>query len=412
MNGDCEYMIIENLKEYIKTTNIVPNYKQICLILREDERQGGRNKGLHFKEMERYFKWHKDGNKFIIDEIYDIPLEKIDERKNTKGNNNVYGKYIEKLILDLLVQKYQITKERKIYLSRDKMLRACDMVNDNYSFGKFNRNILSSFINADSDNVREFYMLNNRNLYEAIERAFSSLASKCLVSWKVVTTVACGLTEFSQRIILDDGSEGSILDFIKDDADRYEIFKETHTTATDEELDIILHSENNVLEEMGLESKKDAFLFDKYSEFSRRVCELLNKISNIKYYYKSYDVIFHEKVVQELEKISQWILEQEERQNIKVTLNGIISNNIVSCAEKRQNKAIEEDSKIFGKAKDNYKYATLERRADDNYVEDNQKIVNTVINNNKGDLTDEMIFKFNEKEQKSKEAFNVLVKEL
>jgi len=405
-------MNIEKLKEYFKATNKIPNYKVMCNIL-EITVSAGDSKKSQLREMDRYFKYHKEGNKFIIDEIYLEPLEKVDARKDTKGNNNVYGKYIEQLVLDLLVQKYQTTKERKIYLSRDKMLRALDMVNDNYSFGKFNRVILSDYINADSDNVKEFYILNNRNLYETVERAFKSLESKCLVSWKLVTTVACGLTEFNQNIILEDGTEVSVLDFIGgSEEDKIAITKETHTTASDEELDTILYAENKILEVMGLESKKDAFLLDMYSEFNKKVCELLNKTSNIRYYYKSYDVIFHEKVVQELEKISQWILEQEVRQNIKVTLNGIISNKLVVNAEERQNKAIEEKSKIFGRLNtDKYSHIKLERRSEENYVEDNKNIVNTVINHNKGDLKSQMIKIHNEKEKKSKESFNELLDE-
>jgi len=180
----------------------------------------------------------------------------------------------------------------------------------------------------------------------------------------------------------------------------------------DEKLDTILYAENKILEVMGFESKKDVFICDRYSEFNKKVCELLNKTSNIIYYYKSYDVIFHEKTVIELEKISQWILEQEVRQNIKVTLNGIISNKLVSNAEERQNKAIEETSKIFGKLNtDKYSHIKLERRSEDNYIEDNKNIVNTVINHNKGDLKSQMIKVHNEKEKKSKESFNELLDE-
>jgi len=390
----------------------ISNYKKLCELL-EEKVLNGNAKIAQLKELERYLKYHKSGNKFIIDEIYDEVKEKVDGRKDTKGNNNVYGKYIEQLVLDLLVQKYQTTQERKIYLSRDKMLRALDMINDNYSFGKFHRDILSDYINADSDNVKEFYMLNNRNLYETVERAFKSLESKCLVSWKLVTTVACGLTEFNQNIVLDDGTIVDILDFIGgSEEDKIAISKETHTTASDEELDTILYAENKILEVMGFESKKDVFICDKYTEFNKKVCELLNKTSNIRYYYKSYDVIFHEKVILELEKISQWILEQEVRQNIKVTLNGIISNKLVVNAEERQNKAIEEGSKIFGKLNtDKYSHMKIERRSEDNYVEDNKNIVNTVINHNKGDLKSQMIKVHNEKEKKSKESFKELLDE-
>jgi len=408
-------MNIEKLKKYIKIINIIPNYKKVCLIL-DLTVSSGTSKTAQLKEMDRYFKHHKEGNKFIIDEIYESPLEKIENRGKSigsKGNNNVYGKYIEQLVLDLLVRMYQTTKERKIYLSRDKMLRALNMVNDNYSFGKFNKNVLSSFINADSENVKEFYILNNRNLYESVERAFGSLANKCLVNWNLVTTVACGLTEFSERIILPDGTMASVFDLAETKEDMENIKLEIHTIATKEERDIILHAENTILEQMKLDGKKEAFLLDKYAEFNKKVCKLLNETTNIKYYYKSYDVIFHEKVVQELEKISQWILVQEEKNNIKVTLNGIISNNIVSNAEERQNKAINKDEKILGDSISNiYKCIKKERRSDNEYIEDNKKIVDTVINCKKGNLKDEMTRAYKEKDKESKINFDELFKSL
>jgi len=404
-------MNIEKLKKYLEINNVISNYRKVCEQL-DEKVLTGNAKISQLKELERYFCFNKQGNKFVFTEVYSEPKDKVDGRKNTKGNNNIYGKYIEQLVLDLLVQKYQNTQERKIYLSRDKMLRSLDMVNDNYTFGKFNRIVLSDYLDISNDNVKEFYMLNNKNLYDTIERAFASLSNKCLVSWKLVTTVACGFTEFCQKIIIDN-EEMDILDLITDKKEREELFKETHTTATDEQLDKILYAENRILEEMGLESKRDAFLFDKYTEFNNKVCELLNKTTNIKYYYKSYDIIFHEKVVQELEKISQWILEQEERQNIKVTLNGIISNNIITNAEERHNKAIEEKSKILGKLNvSDYKHINIERRSKDNYIEDNKNIVNTVINNKVINITSKMIKVHKNKNDKSNEEINDLIDSL
>jgi len=398
-------MNIENLISKLGKNNVISNYRELCKVL-DDDVLAGNAKVAQLKELERFFKFYKQGNKFIFTEIYSKPKDKVDGRKNTKGNNNIYGKYIEQLVLDLLVQKYQTNKERKIYLSRDKMLRALDMVNDNYTFGKFNRIVLSDYLDVSNDNIKEFYILNNKNLYDTVERAFSSLSNKCLVSWKLVTTVACGITEFSHKIIID--SIGmNIFDLVKN---KDEITKETHTTATDEQLDKILYAENSILEEMGLESKKDAFLFDKYNEFNKKVCNLLNKTTDIKYYYKSYDVIFHEKVVQELEKISQWILEQEERQNIKVTLNGIVSKNIVSNAEERHDKAIKEKSRILGKLNvSDYKHINIERRSKDNYVKDNLNIVNTVINNKVINIIDKMVRVHKEKENNlNKEIDNIV----
>ena len=57
------------------------NYKAMC---EENglEVKAGKSKQLQMKEIERFYKFHKEGNKIVIDEKYDVPEEKDDGRKN------------------------------------------------------------------------------------------------------------------------------------------------------------------------------------------------------------------------------------------------------------------------------------------------------------------------------------------
>ena len=57
-------MNLENLE--LKTYK---NYKELCGIL-EEPIKGGKSKQLQMKDFERYFKYHKEGNKITIDDIY------------------------------------------------------------------------------------------------------------------------------------------------------------------------------------------------------------------------------------------------------------------------------------------------------------------------------------------------------
>jgi len=59
---------------------IIKNYKELCAILGIPVKASTNSKQAQYKEMDRFFKYHKEGNKFIIDEIYDTPLDKIDNR--------------------------------------------------------------------------------------------------------------------------------------------------------------------------------------------------------------------------------------------------------------------------------------------------------------------------------------------
>lgn len=114
-------MNIENLKEYIKTTIKISNYRRLCEVLELDI-TSGEAKISQLKEMNRYFRHHKEGNKFIIDEIYELPKDKIDGRKNNIGKGNNKGKFKE--CKNFLVNKdnynktgvYKITLDNDIYI--------------------------------------------------------------------------------------------------------------------------------------------------------------------------------------------------------------------------------------------------------------------------------------------------------
>lgn len=68
------------IKEKIKAGMIFKSYRSLCSFL-DEEIKAGNSKKSQIKEWERFFKFHKDGNKFIIDEVYNEPKEKEDGRK-------------------------------------------------------------------------------------------------------------------------------------------------------------------------------------------------------------------------------------------------------------------------------------------------------------------------------------------
>jgi hypothetical protein len=99
-------MKIKNLE--VKQT--IKNYKELCNILNEKVKSG-KSKQLQLKDFERYFKYHKEGNKFIIDQIYNKPKKKINNRK---------PRYFKCCKMDIsLYQKkgvYKIVQDNKVYI--------------------------------------------------------------------------------------------------------------------------------------------------------------------------------------------------------------------------------------------------------------------------------------------------------
>ena len=62
------------------------NYKELCSAM-EWKVVSGNSKIKQIKELESMCKYHKEGQKIIIEEIFDIPKDIIDNRSNG-GNNN------------------------------------------------------------------------------------------------------------------------------------------------------------------------------------------------------------------------------------------------------------------------------------------------------------------------------------
>ncbi|MCM3732015.1 hypothetical protein M3196_10125 [Fictibacillus nanhaiensis] len=83
------------------------NYKVLCSELGIPIKNGKDSKEAQYKEIARYCKYTRSGHSFIIEEMYQVPKEKIDNRGKSEGsrsNNNVYNNAIQLLITDLLAQ--------------------------------------------------------------------------------------------------------------------------------------------------------------------------------------------------------------------------------------------------------------------------------------------------------------------
>ena len=66
---------------------IFKNYKELCAFF-DEKPTTGCSKQAQFKDWERYFSYRKEGNKFVITEVFDTPKEKVDNRANNYSRNN------------------------------------------------------------------------------------------------------------------------------------------------------------------------------------------------------------------------------------------------------------------------------------------------------------------------------------
>ena len=386
-------MNISNLKEYLKISNTIKNYKTICIIL-ELKIVAGNSKKTQLKEMERYFKYHKEGNKFIIDEIYQIPLSKIENR----GGNNVteYTRIIENLILDLLLQGGNNKQGfGKVFLSKNQLFKEFNMINDNYVYCKRRILKLSKFMNINKGTVEEWYDLNDDMMERNLNQALKSLENQSLILWSRELTVA---EMIPLADIIKNGTEiikSKYIDQFNEEQIDYKYYANdeillNYREGTDKEKAFILQTEKDILKELHCENKQKVIKLWLWETFKNKVDDIVLKELNIAFYYKSYKILFNEKHISEAvdDIFSKFELTENEKVYGKIILNTEIMDRTIINAENRHNKAIEEKSKIIGKIKNDDKGERVERRANKDYLNDNIELGNNLITKNAENIKD------------------------
>ena len=133
---------------YMLEMKMYKNFRELCEEL--NWKVGtGKQKKLQLEELSRLCVWHKDGNKIVIDEIYEIAKEKVDKRANNGGhstkstkeddgrrNKNSIYKELDNIILDYL---YCYISNDTVNITKNQLLRKCEFdinIQDNNEYSK------------------------------------------------------------------------------------------------------------------------------------------------------------------------------------------------------------------------------------------------------------------------------------
>ena len=360
------------MKQELAKGLIIKNYKVLCEEYLGVKPTKGNARKYHFKELERYCEYHKEGQKIIIDNVYKDKKEKIDMRKSEyisetdkrhNGNNTFYGEDIEKLLL-LMMASTMV--EDELILPMSIILNKISMVNSNYSIGRRNQERLSEILKIDEKYVNEFYDTTHSNLRSTLESALNRLDKKALLRWKTVRMV-CKKVAVVKYNELDEIE-------IDMDTDRVQYtIQEEYNIATKEQDLIIIEAENKILEEMELNNLNEVIRYGKINEFYKKVYEIVKKKANIKYYFNGYNLIFNRgNIIKELDKYG------EDLEEIKNQLNQKVKEKTLDNAIKRQEKTEKETTttKGFGNKR---KTEKQNLRLSDTYLNNIQLLIDTVI---------------------------------
>ena len=133
------------------------NFRELCEEL--NWKVGtGKQKKIQLEELSRLCSYHKEGNKIVIDEIFEVAKEKIDGRANNGGhstkstkeddgrkNKNAIYKELDNIILDYL---YCHTSDDTINVTKNQLLRKCEFDINIQETDEYNKETINDVMNV------------------------------------------------------------------------------------------------------------------------------------------------------------------------------------------------------------------------------------------------------------------------
>lgn len=239
----------------LQVGQVFKNYKELCGFVGWNIKSGNA-KIAQFKELDTICKWHKEGNKIIIDEVYEKTNELFREETNVrKGKYNVeIGSSILAVVTSTLRKKQGV-----VYMRTQDLIIETALANDKLFSGYLEEGFSKLEVSSYKDIAKKM-------TYKALENGLSWLnSSRTLKNEKV-------------RMICITEDE----DFVKN---KLYITRE----ATIEENNALFEGEQKILMELGYESIFNVILKGELVEFGDRVTDYVfkNYGINIEYYYSA-----------------------------------------------------------------------------------------------------------------------------
>ena len=157
------------------------NYKELCVAMGWKITDGS-SKKKQLKELESLCEYHKEGNKFVIDEVYDIPKEIEDKRKTRVSE---LSEHIQFSILYLLSH----AEKNNLIISKNKLMILTGLINDQFYSIMDNKEVYSENRNMQkmivTETLGKAYSCTNGYL----ARALRILENKFLIDVKIITYI-------------------------------------------------------------------------------------------------------------------------------------------------------------------------------------------------------------------------------
>lgn len=241
---------------------VVKSYKELCKLLDQDVKTGN-SKKLQLEMFQRYFAWEKDKQKFIITDIYEVPIQKEDKR--LYGNHSVYVKFIELILCQYLVNQPNYTS----ILTRRNLWEILGMVNEKYNKIE-DEEIKKTHYEITSYDIKNFYRRSANKLNKILKTALENLQKRKIIRYEEEVIY---VTEDGQHKLVEDDYEKKCL----------------------------LMAENYALTKVvGFETITDVFLHNKQNEYYSAVNKYLSDNFCWKYTYNRIKLIYLQDKIREV----------------------------------------------------------------------------------------------------------------
>ena len=369
-------MKLENLE--LKTYK---NYKELCEAL-EWKVANGNSKKKQLRILSEICDYEKQGNKFIIKEIYKNTEVHLDMRG--KQDNNT-APYVENIKLNIVGELLTKGINGKYVVGKGVLLRNVGLTNGNYSYCKRRQNKLATYLEINKEIVNDYYNSVDSMLLGNLEKALKDLSNQKIIQYNTTLLLCKNIItnityEHTTRIDEFDEEIETVTPIVQSDV--------VYVEATDEERTIILKVENEILKEMNEKRLTDIILKGKSKEYySRCYKEIRKNIKDINFYFQAYDIIYlFNNLVEYLEKNGYDDWSSELSRNQSEIINTGAMNKIINNATKRQEKYIQENGKGFGIKRDE----KIRIRIDENYIPTYKKINKSIIDINSKNIKEEV----------------------
>lgn len=251
-------MNINNLKE----GQTIKNYKELCEILDIKHATNTTYKNKQLEELKLYCKFTKEGNKYIIEEIYNQPTITISDILKSKNN-----KYI-KLLADIMLEQLYKNPKNLEQIPLIKLFTMLGVTNNNYKYANNYRKELSQLYNIQLASIYYFYSNTRNEFKKIIERCLNNLQKRSVLFWT--------------KCIM-------IVETVKGEDDKKKIYKadkQTTELILDTQKETLQYLEINNMYELMKDKKK-------LKEFN----SIIKKELTFNYYY-AYDITVGQKAIQ------------------------------------------------------------------------------------------------------------------